>query len=199
MKKYVFASLLFLLPLLAVPRILVFAGSTRTDSINKQVARNAAGIMSHLGAHPTFLDLKDFAMPLYDGDLEENEGMPTLAKLLRRVMTAHDTIVIVSPEYNGSIPAVLKNVLDWVSRDEKGGYSGAAFEGKKFALISASPGSRGGARALVHLRDIIQAAGGTVVEKTVSIGNAYEPKAIENAIPSIVEELRELIDEHCSP
>jgi chromate reductase len=159
--------------LLAQMNVLVFAGSTRADSYNKKLANEAAQIARNLGAKVTLINLKDFSMPFYDGDLEK-EGMPANAKKFRNLMIANDVIVIACPEYNGSLPAVLKNALDWASRSETGGSSREAFKGKQFALLSTSPGQGGGARALVHLQAIIENVGGEVLENFVSVPTAHE-------------------------
>jgi len=159
--------------LLAQMNVLVLAGSTRADSYNKKLATEAAQIARNLGAKVTQIDLKDYPMPFYDGDLEK-QGMPENAKKFRNLMIANDTIVISSPEYNGSIPAVLKNALDWASRGENGGPSRDAFKGKQFALLSTSPGQGGGARALVHLQAVIENVGGEVLDNFVSIPTAHE-------------------------
>jgi NAD(P)H-dependent FMN reductase len=171
--KKIILMLLVTVPLLAKMNILVFAGSTRADSYNKKLAREAVEMAGKLGAKVTLIDLKDYPMPFYDGDLEK-EGMPKDAKRFRDLMVASDAIIIASPEYNGSISAVLKNALDWASRDEKGNPSRAAFEGKRFALMSASPGEGGGARGLAHLRAIIESIGGTVLEQQTVVGRAHE-------------------------
>lgn len=159
--------------LLAQMNVLVFAGSTRAESYNKKLASEAAEIARNMGAKVTFINLKDFPMPFYDGDLEK-EGMPANAKKFRNLMIANDVIVIACPEYNSSLPAVLKNALDWASRGENGGPSRDAFKGKQFALLSTSPGQGGGARALAHLRAVIENVGGEVLENQVSVGTAHE-------------------------
>lgn len=161
---------LFAFPLLAQMNVLVFAGSTREGSYNKKLSQEAAEIARTLGANVTWIDLKDYPMPFYDADLEA-KGMPKNAKKLRDLMVANDMIVIASPEYNASIPAVLKNAIDWASRKD-GSASRSAFKGKKFALLSASPGRGGGARGLVHLKQIIEDVGGEVVSEQVSVPGA---------------------------
>jgi NAD(P)H-dependent FMN reductase len=163
--------LLAICPLLAETKVLVFAGSTREGSFNKQLSKEAAEIAKRLGAQVTWIDLKDYPMPFYDADLEA-KGTPKSAKKFRDLMVASDMIVIASPEYNASIPALLKNALDWASRSE-GNASRSAFLGKKFALLSASPGAGGGARGLVHLRAIIEEVGGEVISEQVSVPSAY--------------------------
>lgn len=182
-------------PLLAEMKLLVFAGSTRTASYNKQLAQEAAQVARDMGAQVTYLDLKDYPMPFYDADVEAKQGMPKNAKRFRDALMANQGVVIAAPEYNASISAVLKNAIDWASRSEDGKSSQEAFKGKKFALMSASPGRGGGARGLVHLRSIIEDVGGDVVAKEVSISRAYEKGAINNAEVKLAirEELTEVI------
>ena len=182
-------------PLSAEMKVLAFAGSTRADSYNKKLISDAADIARKLGAKVTVIDLKDYPMPFYDGDLETKEGLPKNAKKLRDLMIKSDAIMIASPEYNSSIPAVLKNVLDWTSRGEKGGWSPEAFKDKRFAIMSASPGQGGGKRGLVHLRGIIEAAGGTVIEAQVTIPTAQEYFAEKNRPenPQLKAEIEQLL------
>lgn len=161
-------------PLVAEIKVLAFAGSTREESYNKQLVEKASAIARELGATVTLIDLRDFPMPLYDEDLEKKEGMPNNARRFRRLMIESQAVIISTPEYNGSISAVLKNVLDWASRTEDGLGSREAFKGKKFAIMSASPSGGGGVRALIHLRAIIDALGGDVVAKQVAISNVHK-------------------------
>lgn len=153
--------------------VLAFAGSTREDSLNKKLIAEAAKVAKSIGAKVTVVDLKDFSMPFYNADLEAKEKMPAAARRLRQLMVNSQVILIATPEYNASVPAVLKNALDWTSRAEEGGSSRAAFQDKKFILLSASPGQTGGARALVHLRAIVQDVGGKPMAQQVSVPNAY--------------------------
>ena len=170
-KGLLLAFLVIMMPLAAEIKVLAFAGSTRKDSYNKKLVQQAAEIARQKGAKVTVIDLIDYPMPLYDADLEAKQGLPTFAKKLRDLMIQHEAIIIATPEYNASISAILKNVLDWTSRDD-GHYSPDAYEGKKFAIMSASPGKLGGARALVHLRAIIEGIGGEVIQKQVAVPDA---------------------------
>jgi NAD(P)H-dependent FMN reductase len=154
-------------------KILAFSGSTREDSVNKKLVFEAARLACQKSASVTVIDLKDYPIPFYDGDLETKEGMPVKAKQLRQLMIQSHIILITSPEYNGSLSAVLKNVIDWASRSEEGGSSREAFKGKRFVIMSASPGSSGGTRGLIHLRAIIENIGGTVIPQQVVIPDAY--------------------------
>lgn len=156
------------LTVMAQMKVLALAGSTRAGSYNKQLVREAAKIAQEMGAEVTIIDLKDYPMPFYDADLEK-EGMPQNAKRFRDRIMNSDAVIISSPQYNASIPAVLKNALDWASRDEDGQESDAAFKGKKIVIMSASPGKKGGAKGLVHLRAVLKDCGGEVLEKQVSI------------------------------
>lgn len=153
-------------------KVLAFAGSTRKDSYNKKLIRYAAKLAEEEGATVTVVDLKDYPMPFYDADEEQSRGMPRNAKRLRALMIDSDGIMIATPQYNASVPAVLKNALDWVSRGEKGGSSKEAFKGKRFALMSTSPSQKGGAKAVAHLKVVIEDCGGNVIDQQVSIGNA---------------------------
>lgn len=102
------------------PRILAFAGSARKDSLNKRLVKIAAAGAVKAGAHVTILDLKNYPMPLYDGDLEAAEGLPPNAAVVRQLMLEHNGFLIASPEYNGSVSPLLKNVIDWTSRAVRG-------------------------------------------------------------------------------
>lgn len=159
--------------LCAETRVLAFSGSTRTDSVNKKLLVEASSIARKSGAVVTIVDLRDLPMPFYDADLEVSEGMPANAKRLRQLMIESQVVLIASPEYNSSVSAILKNALDWASRSEQGGPSSDAFKGKKFVLMSASPGQGGGVRGLVHLQNIIENVGGTVMPQKVSIPSSY--------------------------
>ncbi|GAB4184685.1 MAG: NAD(P)H-dependent oxidoreductase [Simkaniaceae bacterium] len=178
MKKNVLllsAALIFVFSSLTCEmKVLAFAGSIREDSYNKQLIQEAAGIARQMGASVTVVTLNDFPMAYYDADLEATYGMPANAKRFRNLMIQSDAIIIASPEYNSSIPGILKNTLDWASRDENGNPSRTAFTGKKFAIMSASPSPSGGNRGLVHLQSIIEEVGGEVMSKQVSISNAHQ-------------------------
>ena len=138
-----------------VAKILALAGSTRTQSFNKKLVRVAADGARAAGAEVTEIDLRDYPMPLYDGDLEAESGLPGQARALRRVFLEHDGLLIAAPEYNGSISAVLKNTIDWLSRSHEGEPALACFEGKVAGLMAASPGRLGGLRGLSHVRQIL--------------------------------------------
>lgn len=196
MKNFVVLAILaFVLPVSAEIKVLALSGSSREDSLNTKLVMDAADIAKKMGCSVNVIDLKDYPMPFYNADLEKKGGMPTSVKRFREQMVKSDAIIIASPEYNGSIPAILKNALDWASRSEEGGPSRAAFKGKRFALMSASPGPGGGSRGLVHLKAIIEEVGGTVVPRQVSIPNApkyfSEKNRPEN--PLLKEEIVELI------
>jgi NAD(P)H-dependent FMN reductase len=123
----------------------------------------------------TLIDLRDFPMPLYDGDLEASSGLPETAKQFKKLLREHDGLLISSPEYNSSITGVLKNAIDWASRTESDDESDlVCFRGKVAALMSASPGGLGGLRGLVHLRSILGNIGVIVLPDQISISSAHE-------------------------
>lgn len=160
---------------MSAPKILAFAGSTRTASFNKQLVRFAAEAARAAGVEVTVVDLRDYPLPLFDGDLEDHEGLPENAKKLKALFREHDGLLIASPEYNSSITAVLKNALDWVSRGETDDEPAlVAYRGKVAALLSASPGALGGLRGLVHLRAILGNIGVIVLPDQAAVPKAHE-------------------------
>lgn len=159
---------------MAKPRILAFAGSLRRDSWNKKLVKVAAQGARAAGAEVTEIDLKDFPLPLYDGDIEQAEGLPANAKKLKELFLAHQGLLISCPEYNSSITAVLKNAIDWVSRPGPGEASLACFAGKVVSLMAASPGALGGLRGLVHVRSILGNIQCIVLPDQVAVSKVHE-------------------------
>jgi len=136
------------------PKILAFAGSLRKASYNKKLAQVAAECARGAGAQVTYLDLRDLPLPIFDGDVEE-QGFPENATKLKELMKAHDGFLMACPEYNSSITAVLKNAVDWASRERPNEKPLECFDGKVAALMSTSPGALGGLRGLVTVRMIL--------------------------------------------
>lgn len=156
------------------PKILAFAGSARTGSFNKKLAAAAAHAARAAGAEVSLIDLRDFPMPLYDGDLEESQGLPENAIKLKEVMKAHHGLLIASPENNASLSALLKNTLDWASRPHGAERGVVPYQGKVAALLAASPGALGGLRGLAHLRAILQPLGVLLLSDQLAVGRAHE-------------------------
>ncbi len=139
------------------PKILAFAGSARKDSVNKKAVAIAAQGARDAGAEVTLIDLADYPMPIYDGDLESADGLPENAKKLKQLFLEHDGLLIASPEYNSSFSPLLKNTIDWVSRKETDDEAPlACYTGKVAVLLAASPGGLGGLRGLVHVRALLE-------------------------------------------
>lgn len=155
-------------------KTLIVPGSARRDSVNKKLARVVADVASEAGLEPTLIDLADFPMPLYDGDLEAASGLPEHAFRLKALMASHPAWVFVAPEYNASMTPLLKNAIDWASRPAPGEAALATFQAKTAALFSASPGALGGMRALVQLRLCLTAVRVLVVPDDFSLNGAYQ-------------------------
>jgi NAD(P)H-dependent FMN reductase len=164
------------------PRILALAGSTRTDSFNKRLIKIAAAGARAAGAEVTLIDLRDYPLPVYDGDLETKEGLPGNARTLKDLFLANQGLLISAPEYNSSITAVLKNTIDWVSRPVPGEAPLNCFDGKVAALMSASPGALGGLRGLVHVRAILQNIRVLTIPEQVAVSNAGEAFAPDGSL-----------------
>ena len=158
-------------------KLLFLAGSAREASLSKQVAKAASKLAKSESVQATFIDLFDFPMPIYDGDLEENEGLPENARKLKALFADSDGYMIVTPEYNGFFSPLLKNVIDWLSRPDNLDI-GDPYSGKVAAIAAASPGTLGGIRALPTLRTLLSGIGVHVIPKQVSIG--FASKAIDN-------------------
>ncbi len=157
------------------PQILAFAGSTRSGSYNQKLLCIAAEAARDAGAVVTIVDLRDLALPLFDQDLEADQGLPQGAKQFKSLLRGHPGLLIASPEYNSSITGALKNAIDWASRAESDDEPPlVAFRGKVAALFSASPGGLGGLRGLVHLRAILGNIGVIVLPDQVTVPSAHE-------------------------
>lgn len=157
------------------PKIVAFAGALRTGSYNKKLVAIAAEAARAAGAEVTVVDLREFNLPLFDQDIEDATGLPEGAKRFKALLRASDGILLSSPEYNSSIPGVLKNALDWASRSETDDEPDlVAFHGKTAALFSASPGAFGGMRSLITVRAILSHMGVYVLPGQVSISKAHE-------------------------
>ncbi len=156
-------------------KILTFAGSSRKDSWNKKIGHIAADGAREKGAEVTWIDLKDYPMPIMDQDLEAASGLPENAKKLKKLFIQHDGLLLACPEYNSSITPLLKNTLDWISRAEsKEEAPLAAYNGKVAALLAASPGALGGLRGLVTVRSILGNIGVIVLPGQMAVSKVHE-------------------------
>jgi chromate reductase, NAD(P)H dehydrogenase (quinone) len=159
-------------------KILVIPGSLRTGSLNARLAAAAVYQFAQANAEVTRISLADFPLPLYDGDLQSKSGVPKNAINLKRMIGAHHGVLIVTPEYNGSVPPLVKNTIDWVTRVQDAHETrGQVFRGRAFALAAASESRLGGMRALAALRLILSACHATVIPNQLALsfaGQAYD-------------------------
>ena len=158
-------------------KTLLFAGSTRKQSYNRQLAQATARIATAAGAEVTHIELADFDIPMYNADLEA-EGTPADVLRLKQIMFDHPAWIICAPEYNGSYPALLKNTIDWASSpiktDPVWKDGGRAFTGKVVGLLSASPGGLGGLRSLTHVSPLLANLQCWVAPKQFALGRAFD-------------------------
>jgi chromate reductase, NAD(P)H dehydrogenase (quinone) len=164
------------------PRILAFAGSARSASLNRKLVRVAAEGARAAGAEVTLLELRDHPLPVYDGDLEAAEGLPANARKLKDLFLAHEGLLIAAPEYNSSITPLLKNTIDWVSRSAPGEAPLSCFDGKVAALMSASPGSLGGLRGLAVVRSCLSSIRVLVLPDQVAVPQANDAFAEDGTL-----------------
>ena len=172
-------------------KILVVSGSSRAQSLNTRLA-HLVGQVRPTDDVTTITDLRD--IPFYDGDLELAGTPPTVARL-RDEVTAADVVVFVTPEYNGTVPGLLANAVDWLSRPSRG----SALRGKRAVVLSASPTRYGGARAAEHLRGVLTHIGAVIVPTGVSVPAAHEHLADAESDPLIVAELDAFLAENLHP
>ena len=166
--------------------VLVFGASLRAESLNRKLAALAARAAERYGRHRRPRVLRDFDVPLYDGDLEAAEGIPAGAQELRKRLTASDAFIISSPEYNGSMPGVLKNLIDWTSR-----FRPQPFDGRHGLLLSASPSLAGGNRGLWALRVPFEHLGARIFPDMFSLAMAHKAFAGDELADAALRPLRE--------
>lgn len=155
-----------------MPKILAFSGSIRRDSWNRKLIRIAVDATRAAGGDVTLIDLADYPLPLYNGDFEDHDGLPDNAQRLKALFKEHDALLIASPEYNSSIPPLLKNTLDWISREWQGESGFVPYQNKAAAILAATPGPFGGMRMLPHLRQILNTLGVLVLPGQFSLARA---------------------------
>jgi len=156
-------------------KILVIPGSLRSGSLNAKLAAVLAEALAQLGADITRISLADFPLPIYDGDLQAKSGVPLHAVNLKRMIGAHHGVLIVTPEYNSSVPALVKNTIDWISRvQDPHEARGQVFRERVFAIASASGNRLGGTRALAALRLILSACQAAVIPNQLALSFAEQ-------------------------
>src|SRR5580700_4829452 len=154
-------------------KILVIPGSLRSGSLNARLAAVAAYELAQLGAEVSRISLADFPLPIYDGDLQTKSGIPKNAINLKRMIGAHHGVLIVTPEYNSSVPPLVKNTIDWVSRVQDAHETrGQVFRQRAFAIAAASESRLGGTRCLAALRLILSACHATVIPNQLALSFA---------------------------
>jgi NAD(P)H-dependent FMN reductase len=142
------------------PRILAFSGSARKESLNKKLLAAVVEAVRAEGGEVTVVDFRDLPIPMYDGDVEDAEGIPANAQKLIELITQHQAVLIASPEYNSQMTPLLKNAIDWCTRADDN-----PLEGKVAAVVSASPGNFGGVRSQTLARALLVHLGCHVVPK----------------------------------
>jgi chromate reductase, NAD(P)H dehydrogenase (quinone) len=156
-------------------KILVIPGSLRTGSLNARLAAAAAHELALAGTEVTRISLGDFPLPIYDGDLQAKSGVPKHAVNLKRMIGAHHGVLIVTPEYNSSVPALVKNTIDWITRVQDAHETrGQVFRDRAFAIAAASGNRLGGTRALAALRLILSACHASVIPNQLALSFANE-------------------------
>lgn len=142
----------------SAPRILAFSGSARRESLNRKLLAVVVEAARSVGGEVTLLDLNEYELPLYHGDLEDAKGLPPNAQKLIDLVLGHDALLIASPEYNSQMTPLLKNTIDWMTRADQN-----PLRGKVAAIVSASPGMFGGVRSMTLARQLLTHLGCHVI------------------------------------
>jgi chromate reductase len=150
-------------------KVLVFAASLRRESLNRKLAALAGRVAEEHGAVVDLASMRDFEVPLYDGDLEADAGIPEGARELQRRLRGSDAFIVASPEYNGSMAGTIKNLIDWTSR-----FRPQPFDGAHGLLLSASPSLAGGNRGLWALRVPLEHLGARIFPDMFSLAMAHK-------------------------
>ncbi|MEM8858726.1 MAG: NAD(P)H-dependent oxidoreductase [Chloroflexota bacterium] len=181
-------------------KILAFAGSLRQYAYSKRVLQVAIDGAKHAGADVTFLDLNEFPIPIFNADDVKKKGFDPLVLQLQNLLSESHGLLIATPSYNGSIPAAFKIVIDWMSRPNYQFKKEDLFIGKTAGILSSSPGSLGGVRALAHLRGVLTSVNVNVIPLEIAVpfvankfnGDSYEinekqtQEALENFGKNVV-------------
>jgi NAD(P)H-dependent FMN reductase len=163
--------------------VLILAASLRGESLNQKLAELAASIAKHSGANVDLASMRDFDVPLFDGDLQEGAGVPQGALEFQRRLVASDAFIVASPEYNRSMPGTIKNLIDWTSRLRP-----QPFDGRHGLLLSASPSLGGGNHGLWALRVPFEHLGARIFPDMFSLATAHKAFADDELVDPALRE-----------
>lgn len=166
-------------------RILAFAGSNNSKSINHQLVKFTASLITD--HEVTVLDIRNWDIPVYSIDMDPDQTPDKITELIS-LIKEHDGCIMSSPEHNGAPSAFLKNILDWLSRRQK-----KYFDNKKILLMSTSPGAKGGANHLKRLKDIFPYHGAEIVS-SYSLPSFFDNYQEGRVIGEQLEELKRILD-----
>lgn len=171
-------------------KVLVLAASFREASLNRKLASLAARVCREHGVTVDHASFEDFTVPDYDGDAEDAHGIPEGAQAFRDRLEDADAFIIASPEYNGSMPGVLKNLIDWTSR-----FRPQPFNRRHGLLVSASPSMAGGNRGLWALRVPFEHLGARIYPDMFSLARAHAALDEDGAIadPALQERFEDTV------
>ena len=169
---------------MAILRVLGIAGSLRQGSYNRRLLEAATEVLAD--ADWTIARLR--GIPPYDADVEARGNPPAVVQLKDQIEAA-DALVIATPEYNHSIPGVLKNAIDWASRPT----NGSPLVGKPVVLLGASPGRGGARRALEHLRQVLESTSAIPAEQQLSVGGVRDRLEDGSLDAALHDELRRVL------
>lgn len=155
------------------PTVLLMSGSIRRDGLHRRLAAALRPLLVDAGVSTDLIDLGEFPMPVYHGDLEAEHGPPAAAVALHELIGSVDGLIVLSPEHNGGPSALLKNTIDWLTRVDR-----ATFAHLLVGLAATSPGRRGGVAGLASLRAMLTHMRLHLVDADLSIPTGGEAFAV---------------------
>ena len=155
-------------------KLLVFSGSSRRESVHTRLAVLLASVAEQEGAQTTLIRLEDFDIPIYNGDLEEEHGLPGDIKRLKALLSENTGLIITCPEYNGFMTPLLINTISWCTRSEEATPDLSGFADKAVLVASGSPSSLGGIRANTHLKTMLSGIGAIVFPQSLTVPATHQ-------------------------
>ncbi len=155
-------------------KLLVFSGSSRRESVHTRLAVLVASVAEQEGAQTTLIRLEDFDIPIYNGDLEEEHGLPGDIKRLKALLSENTGLIITCPEYNGFMTPLLINTINWCTRSEEATPDLSGFADKAVLVASGSPSSLGGIRANTHLKTMLSGIGAIVFPQSLTVPATHQ-------------------------
>lgn len=176
-------------------KVFIVSCSLRQGSLNHKLAEHIASLVEGMGHEADLANMREFDMPLYNFDIQESDGWPPAMEAMVERITSADAWVIVTPEFNWSVPGNIKNAIDWISRVRP-----VPITGKSVFLAAASPSMTGGVRGLLHFRVSLESLGVWTYPKVFALAQAAQAFDDDGGLANadIAGMLKTMLEDYCS-